>query len=282
MLSSLLRRALLRPAMLSTAQNLTTRPILSNRFLALSVLRSLATTSISRDAESTTTSEPKPAPKSKPKSTRKKSASGGKASGKDKRKKPAKRRAKKVETKKKITIGPQDMPPKGPGNAYILWFTEWLREQPKIENLEGAQSLAKKGSQTWSTVSDHEKQRYREKADSLMEEHKRRMNDWSEQVDPRLLSELNRRRVAKGLTRIRHLPDSSRPQTGFFRYVQHVRKEYTRTEGDSKINSAVVVARASNQWRAMSDAEKAKYNDPARADFAAWREKRKAESQTKQ
>lgn len=185
MLSPLLRRALLRPAMLSTTQILSTRPILSNRFLALSVRRNLATTSIARDAKSTISSEPKPAPKSKPKTTRKKSASTRKASGKDKRKKvikkkPAKRRAKKVETKKSmplsipfssptsiyclrplftVTIGPQDKPPKGPGNAFILWYTEWLREQqPKIANLDDAQSFAKKGSQTWSTVSDHEKQ----------------------------------------------------------------------------------------------------------------------------
>ena len=186
MLSFSLRRALLRPAMLPTAQISSARPILSSRFLALSVRRSLATTSIARDAESTPTTEPEPAPKSKPKSkskpkaTRKKSASTTKASGKRKAKKPAKRRAKKVETKKKsmprsipfgsptriyrsrplfaVTIGPQDKPPKPPGSAYILWLTEWLREQPKIENLEHAQSLTKKGAQTWHTVSDYEKQ----------------------------------------------------------------------------------------------------------------------------
>ena len=182
MLSFLLRRALLRPAMLPTAQILSARPILSSRFLALSVRRSLATTSIARDAESTPTTEPEPAPKSKskPKATRKKSASTTKASGKRKAKKPAKRRAKKVETKKKsmprsipfgsptriyrsrplfaVTIGPQDKPPKPPGSAYILWLTEWLREQPKIENLEHAQSVTKKGAQTWHTVSDYEKQ----------------------------------------------------------------------------------------------------------------------------
>ena len=180
MLSFLLRRALLRPAMLSTAKMSSTRPILSNRFLALSVQRSFATTSITRDAESTPTSEPEPAPKSKPKSTRKKSASSTKASGKGKGKKPAKRGAKKAESKKKsmmrsipfssptriyclrppftVTIRPQDRPPKAPGTPYVLWFSEWCREQPKIENLEGAQSRVKKAGQTWQTVSDYEKQ----------------------------------------------------------------------------------------------------------------------------
>lgn len=51
-----------------------------------------------------------------------------------------------------------------------------------------------------------------------MAEHKRRMDDWRKQVDRRILSELNRRRVAKGLSRIHsRLPDSSRPQNGFLR-----------------------------------------------------------------
>lgn len=43
------------------------------------------------------------------------------------------------------------------------------------------------------------------------------MDDWREQVDPRILSELNRRRAAKGLHRIRRLRDSSRPLSGFIR-----------------------------------------------------------------
>ena len=180
MLSFLLRRALLRPAMLSTTQMISTRPILSNRFLALSVRRSLATTSIARDAGSTPTSESKSAPKPKPKTTRKKSASSTKASGKKKAKKPAKRGAKKAETKKKsmprsipfssptriyrsrplftVTIDPQDMPPKGPPSAYLLWLSEWRREQAKVENLETPTSLVKRGAQAWHTVSDYEKQ----------------------------------------------------------------------------------------------------------------------------
>jgi hypothetical protein len=40
----------------------------------------------------------------------------------------------------------------------MLWFDEWRRQQPKIDSLEAAQILAKKGSQTWSTLSDSEKQ----------------------------------------------------------------------------------------------------------------------------
>ena len=40
-------------------------------------------------------------------------------------------------------------------------------------------------------------------------------------------------------------------------YLQHVREEYTRTEDDAKAYIKACSARASSQWRAMSDAEKA-------------------------
>ena len=50
------------------------------------------------------------------------------------------------------------MPPKGPPSAYLLWLSEWRREQAKVENLETPTSLVKRGAQAWHTVSDHEKQ----------------------------------------------------------------------------------------------------------------------------
>jgi len=99
------------------------------------------------------------------------------------------------------------------------------------------------------------------------------MDDWREQVDPRTLKELNRRRRVKGRPRIRARA-TGRPLCGFFRYVyntsfqrenaendssylQHVREEYTRTEDDHKAYFKAVTVRAASQWRAMSDAEKA-------------------------
>ena len=40
-------------------------------------------------------------------------------------------------------------------------------------------------------------------------------------------------------------------------YLQHVREEYTPTEDDGRTYIKAVSSRASGQWRAMSDAEKA-------------------------
>lgn len=97
------------------------------------------------------------------------------------------------------------------------------------------------------------------------------MEEWREKVDPALLSELNRRRVAKGHRRIL---GPRRPVTGYLRYVYeytyssssveqgssffaHVRDESPRTEGDFQTYFLAMSRRASSQWKAMSDAEKA-------------------------
>lgn len=99
MLSFMLRRTLLRPVIISTAQRLPMRSVLSNQCLALIVQRNLATTANDRDSESTTA--PEPERKSKRKYTRRKTGSSTKTSGKGKGKKAAKGGAKKAETKKK-------------------------------------------------------------------------------------------------------------------------------------------------------------------------------------
>jgi hypothetical protein len=104
-----------------------------------------------------------------------------------------------------------------------------------------------------------------------MDEYRRRIEEWREKIDPAVLRELNRRRVAKGHHRIR---GPRRPTNGYVRYVYEyayssgsveqgssffvrVRSEYPRAEEDSKTHFKAAAERASSQWRAMSDAEKA-------------------------
>jgi hypothetical protein len=104
-----------------------------------------------------------------------------------------------------------------------------------------------------------------------MDEYHKRIEEWREKVDPEVLRELNRRRVAEGHHRIRGL---RRPTNGFVRYVYgytyiyssvepcssfftRLRNESPRTEEDFKAHFKAAAGRASSQWRAMSDAEKA-------------------------
>lgn len=84
-------------------------------------------------------------------------------------------------------------------------------------------------------------------------------------------------------------------------YFQEVRQNTPQTQEIYKDYFAAVAKLAGSQWRAMNETEKAvrvtlmavwmsrilvmgrqKYNDPANAERAAWREKRKAEGHAKQ
>lgn len=63
-------------------------------------------------------------------------------------------------------------------------------------------------------------QRYREKSDVLRAEYYKRIEQWRESVDPSIIHELNRRRLAKGMTRMRGIGQGvKRPMTGYHRYV---------------------------------------------------------------
>lgn len=57
-----------------------------------------------------------------------------------------------------VKIRDEDKPPKRPANAYVLWISDWIRSQPKIENIEAARGTVKKGAQIWHTVPEHDKQ----------------------------------------------------------------------------------------------------------------------------
>ncbi|KAH9991976.1 hypothetical protein BJV74DRAFT_835494 [Russula compacta] len=289
MLSFVLRRAILRPGIFSfsTVPKLPTCAILSNRYLlsnwypALAMQRNLATIAKDQNSGAAANSEPEPEPESKRKSTRRKAGSSTKVAGKVTGKKTERAKETKMKPKPKITIKPGDLPPKSPGSIYTLWFAEWYRSQPKIEGPQAAQNRIREAAKVWHTISESDKQRYREKLYDLRAEYHRRLEEWRKQVDPGVLRELNLRRVASGRRRIRG-PSSGRPIPGFFRYFLYVRQhEYPRTEEDYKTYFRAVAQRASSQWKAMSDAERAKYTDEAKADFAAWREKR-AESQARQ
>ncbi|KAH9026832.1 hypothetical protein EDB85DRAFT_2291757 [Lactarius pseudohatsudake] len=267
MLSFVLRRTILRSGTLLSPRGLLPCAIAPNRPLTWPVKRGFATTSGDVDSGSTDSELG-----SKPKSSDKKAGSGTKVVRKAKTEGKTKRSAKKAPAKPKITIKPGDRPPKRAGGPFTLWFSEWIRTQPKSDSLLASQNLVRQAAQTWHTVSEDDKKRYKEKSESLIIEHNRRMEEWRKEIDPAVLRELNRRRAVKGRRRIRG-PSHPRPLSGFFRYLQEVRENTPRTQ--APVRCTAIAESAASQWRAMSEAEKAKYNDPASAEFTVWREKRK-------
>ncbi|KAI9457627.1 hypothetical protein BJY52DRAFT_1271952 [Lactarius psammicola] len=277
MLSFVLRRTLLRSGTLLSARRLLPCTVTPNLPLTWPVQRGFVTTSDDLNSGSTAGSDPK----SKPKSTSRKTRSGEKVTHEDNTKGTDKPSTKKAKAEKKITIKPGDLPPKRPSATFVLWFTDWLQTQAKADSRLTAQNQTRLAAQTWHTVSEYEKQQYKEKYESLMTEYNRRMKEWREKIDPAVLHELNRRRIARGQRRIRG-SSTGRPLTGYLRYHQEVRENTPQTQaGESHRDYfGAVSGRAGSQWAAMSEAEKAKYNDPAKAEFVAWRERRKAEGHT--
>ncbi|KAI9438520.1 hypothetical protein H4582DRAFT_1949191 [Lactarius indigo] len=273
MLSFVLRRTLLRSLTLLSARGLPCA-ISPNRPLTWPVKRGFAATSGDLDSGSTADSELE----SRSKPPGRKTGSGKKVARKDKTEGKTRRSEKKALVKQKITIKPGDRPPKRPVTPFVLWLLEWIRAQPKADGLLTSQNYFRQGAQAWHTVSEHDKLRYKEKSESLKTEYQRRMAEWHEKTDPAVLRELNRHRATKGLPRIRR-PSRDRPLSSFFRYFQEVRENTPRTQEQD--DNKVLAKLAGEQWRAMSEAEKAKYNDPARAEFATWREKRKVADDAK-
>jgi len=277
MLSSVIRRTLFRSGTLLSAQRLLPCAISHNGPLTWPVERGFSTTSSNLNPGPNADSEPE----SKSKSTRNQTRSSKKVTRRDKTQGKTKASAKKAGAKQKVTIKPEDRPPKHPGTPYILWMAEWTRTQLKPENMSAAQDLIRLGAQTWHTVSEYDKQRYKEKSEGLKAEYHQRLQEWRENVNPSVLRELNSRRAKKGRRRIRGLYTGC-PISGFLRYSQEVRQNTPRTQEAHRDHFSDVAKLAGSQWRAMSETEKAKYNDPANAERAAWREKRKAEGHAKQ
>jgi hypothetical protein len=117
-------------------------------------------------------------------------------------------------------------------------------------------------------------QQYRERSNDLRAEYNKRLEEWREQVDPAVLKEMNRRRVAKGRPRIR-APRSGRPLiwvhsvcvrvirpaptvlSKISSYFMDVQREYPRTEATCQAHFKAVSTWAASRWNAMSDTEKA-------------------------
>ncbi|KAI0261225.1 hypothetical protein BC834DRAFT_1034935 [Gloeopeniophorella convolvens] len=172
---------------------------------------------------------------------------------------------------KKVTIRREDLPPKAPGSSYVMWVSDWLRSQPKAENLEGAQTAIKRAAELWKAAPEHEKQEqaYREKYAAVRAEYLQKLEEWRQRVSPEVLRELNRKRVSRGKGRIRSASNASegstRPMGAFFLFAKDVRESSGEIE-----NYRQFMSELSGKWKELSDAERAKYTEAARAAMAAW------------
>ncbi|KIM80125.1 hypothetical protein PILCRDRAFT_822639 [Piloderma croceum F 1598] len=175
-----------------------------------------------------------------------------------------------------------DMPPTHPPNAWVLFFTKYIKgvTQP-IVGIRGIPNLLKEAAALWNNMSDVEKQPYKDEVATLKAAFEIKRQSYFDSVPAGTLTEINRRRKDKGLPMVHKLvrEEDRRPQTSFLRYLEDFRTTpdgqalFASSKGArSWITSSAVTA--GQQWKAMTEAQKAPYVEAAHKDFAAWKAKK--------
>ncbi|KDQ51894.1 hypothetical protein JAAARDRAFT_210856 [Jaapia argillacea MUCL 33604] len=222
-----------------------------------------------------------PAPKAKTATTKKPAPKRKLAA-----KKPVKTKAKanpgpKPKPKKKVVVKPkrmviakEDLPPKKPPGAYML-FGNRYRQGLDADTLKDVTKVSKGMAEAWHALSEADKKVYHDENVILRGEYLKARQAYFERIDPTIIQELNKRRKAKGQRRVINPIKNSRPLTSYIRYIADFRatgeaRAIRDTSGGREMN--VKLARAAGaSWAAMSDAEKAPYVEAYHKELDAWK-----------
>ncbi|KAI0916550.1 hypothetical protein AcV5_003006 [Taiwanofungus camphoratus] len=121
-------------------------------------------------------------------------------------KKPAKKPTEKTVARKpalaKMKISKEDLPPKRPASAWILYHQEYIKSRGRPKSPDELQSLAKEASVGWKALSDQEKQKYRDESESRLSAYHSSLEEYVKKVDPSIFKAINIQRKAKGQRRI--------------------------------------------------------------------------------
>ncbi|KZP18524.1 hypothetical protein FIBSPDRAFT_1046207 [Athelia psychrophila] len=216
-----------------------------------------------------------------PKKTAAAKKPASKADSKDAAKKPAAKKAAKVETPTRPKLTQEDMPPKHPGTAYIIFYTKYLKglsEAHKPKSLADVSVLAKDASAMWRSFSEAEKQPFVDDFQRARALYVIEHQAWLKNVPSETLAEINRRKVAQGKRQIsgpRPVVEviRKRPLTNFFRFISEFRQtaeaaEILRTtehKGHLQISRV-----AGEKWRAMDEDARAPYTEAAKKEWDAF------------
>ncbi|KAF8632669.1 hypothetical protein AX17_004801 [Amanita inopinata Kibby_2008] len=246
-----------------------TRPAISSykqlKFTPSSATRSVLTMARVEDAPmakekkktaKVTKSESETKPKEK-KTKKTAKAASPKKTTKAKPKKPA-----------KIVITSDMKPPRPPGGPYVRFCVDFGSKLPKMTSVSEATARAKECSAAWRALSETEKERYRETHRVARQEYLKERQKYFDNVDDKVLKELNRRLLAKGKRRIRKPSrEDKAPPTSFFLFAQEFRK--THDLGD--LGQIDIARRAGEAWRSLSESDKRPYQQRYEKLYEQWR-----------
>ncbi|KAG6879413.1 hypothetical protein C0992_002895 [Termitomyces sp. T32_za158] len=224
----------------STASMLTRRAGVSFRWVSHTLTRSFITSVVraesASDKPNTTTKTKESAPKKK--STEK--TAGAKTKVKKAVKKPAK--------KTTLVIPPSvQIPRRGP-SPYMYFMTKVFK--PELpQNKENFVANSRACAEAWKSLSEDERQKCTELSKEISAKISQERQDYINALDPKIVRELNRRRVAKGKYKIHQkLPY---PVNGYVLWIQ----EYTSLHPEL-FKERLPLSRYAEIWKGVSDEEK--------------------------
>ncbi|KAI0916549.1 hypothetical protein AcW1_010112 [Taiwanofungus camphoratus] len=183
-------------------------------------------------------------------------------------KKPAKKPTEKTVARKpalaKMKISKEDLPPKRPASAWILYHQEYIKSRGRPKSPDELQSLAKEASVGWKALSDQEKQKYRDESESRLSAYHSSLEEYVKKVDPSIFKAINIQRKAKGQRRI-NTPAAvtskipKRPLSPYIQFTLEYRRNMTATP-PSDLHGLDLgrwySKQCGQQWKSMTEEQK--------------------------
>ncbi|KAI0725199.1 hypothetical protein C8Q72DRAFT_954915 [Fomitopsis betulina] len=184
----------------------------------------------------------------------------------------AKAKPSKPKKAKPIIIKRSDLPPKPPLNTMAFFVREYFETHPKAPSMEEGRTYFAAAVDAYNSLDAAGKQLYADRRKVLIEEHKKEVEEWYRNTDPRKLMAI-RKYFNAHRGRLPPNPDN-RPANAFARFTSQYYKEHP---GSRMVD---MVKAAAQEWKTLPDAEKTRYKDEATKAIAEWEAKRAQASST--
>ncbi|EPQ51543.1 hypothetical protein GLOTRDRAFT_140950 [Gloeophyllum trabeum ATCC 11539] len=204
-------------------------------------------------------------PKAKPKT---KTTTQAKAKAKAPPKAKAKPKVKKVKTDKP-RLTQEDLPPKKPPPPYVIFYSRYLNGLPQpIRGPSAVLQAARTASGIWKEMSEHEKQAFSDEYRSLLPEYEKAREAYWTKVDPAVVRRINKEKAKDGKRRLRS-PVSRRVPNPYALFVKENAAEIRAGLDSNSLTPRQMVGatgkEAAQRWKALSEEEKKRYVDEAKA-----------------
>lgn len=93
-----------------------------------------------------------------------------------------------------MKIRSEDMPPKRAPGAYTIFYTKFVAKNvpSSTEHKFNVVAAAKEAASLWNNFSEHEKQAFKDEAETLKAEYEKKKEEYFKNVDPVILKEINK------------------------------------------------------------------------------------------